>query len=307
MPSPARRLRGATIDLLGPQGPTVTGTANVLMAAVLATGTTVIRHAAAEPEIADLAGFLVSMGADIEGAGTDTLVIRGVKELGGSTYSIISDRIEAGTLLIAAAITGSTATVTGIVPSHLQAVLAALEATGQRCVVGEDWIMLAGAERPRAAHLVAAPYPGLPSDLQAQFMALLSLAEGHSSITERVFPQRWQHVAQLQRLGTCIVQRGSRSLVRGMRHFRGGQVLAGDLRASAALVLAGLAAEGQTIVRQVHHLDRGYERLEAKLGRLGAHIERVPDATTSPKSKPNSPQDGIFPRTGAAREAAGAI
>lgn len=272
----ARQLRGASIDLVGPQGPTVTGTANVLSAAVLAAGTTVIRHAAAEPEIVDLAGFLNCLGADIEGAGSDTIVVRGVRELGGARYPIIPDRIEAGTLLIAAAMTGSTVTVSGVVPGHLQAVLAALEATGQRVTIGDDWVQLVGAERPAAAHLITAPYPGLPSDLQAQFMALLALAPGHSSLTERVFPQRWRHVAQLKRLGACIANQGCRSLIRGVSQLRGSDVVACDLRASAALVLAGLAADGETIVYRVDHLDRGYQRLESKLQQLGAQIERLP-------------------------------
>lgn len=298
----ARRLRGATIDLVGPQGPTVTGTANVLSAAVLAQGTTILRHAAAEPEIVDLAGFLQRLGADIEGAGSDTIVVRGVRELGGACYTIIPDRIEAGTLLIAAAITGSTVCVTGLVPQHLQAVLAALQAAGQRWIAGSDWVQLAGAERPTATHLIAAPYPGLPSDLQAQFMALLSLAPGHSSITERVFPQRWRHVAQLNRLGSCITNQGCRSLLRGVGQLRGGDVVASDLRASAALVLAGLAAGGETIVQRVDHLDRGYEGLEAKLAGLGARIERARNSTASQAGK-RAAASGLRSRTHSAASA----
>lgn len=287
----ARRLRGANIDLVGPQGSTVTGTANVLSAAVLAHGTTIIRHAAAEPEIVDLAGFLARLGADIEGAGSETIVVRGVRELGGGDYTVIPDRIETGTLLLAAAITGSTITVTGAKPAHLQAVLAALEATGQRSVAGDDWVQLAGAPCPTAAHLITAPYPGLPSDLQAQFMALLSLAPGHSSITERVFPERWRHVTGLRRLGGCITNQGCRALIRGVPQFRRGEVTASDLRASAALVLAGLAATGETLVRRVEHLDRGYERLESKLQRLGARIERLAASEVSPTDSGRSTND----------------
>ncbi len=276
----AHRLRGANIDLQGPHGSTVTGTANVLMAATLAHGTTVIRHAAAEPEIVDLIGFLQALGADIEGAGGDTLIVRGKAELGGANYTIIPDRIEAGSLLIAAAITGSTITITGARPDHMASVVAAFEATGQHCVVGDDWVTLRGCERPIAAHLVAAPYPGLPTDLQAQFMALLARAPGHSSLTESVFACRWQHVPELCKLGAGITTRGCRALIRGVDRLQGAEVTATDLRASAALVLTGLVAEGETIVHQVDLLDRGYERLEAKLGRLGAHIERVSTAPT---------------------------
>ncbi len=270
----AERLIGTTIDLAGPRGPTVTGTANVLCAAVLAQGRTILHGAAREPEIVDLGRFLISMGARIDGLGTETLEIDGVEQLDGTTHRIIPDRIEAATLLLAAAITQGSATVGGVIPSHLEAVLEVLEATGTRIDRAADRITLTSAGPPRPVDIIARPFPGVPTDLQAQFMALLSLADGRSRIGDEVFPDRFLHTAELQRLGAKIRRDGPMAEVTGVAHLAGATVTACDLRASAALVLAGLAAHGRTTVRQIHHLDRGYEGLDEKLARLGARIER---------------------------------
>jgi len=271
----ARRLRGASIELAGPRGSTVTGTANVLSAATLARGVTVIRQAAREPEIVDLAQFLRRLGADIEGEGSDTIVIRGVEELGGGEHAIIPDRIEAGSLLIAAAITGSRVTARGARAEHLSAVLETLALSGQRIDVGPGAITLAGAEIPRSADVIASAYPGFPSDLQAPLAALLSLAPGRSSITDRVFPERWGHLPELRALGAEINRRHCRATTRGVAALVGTTVRARDLRGASALVLAGLAAQGTTIVRGLGRLDRGYECWDAKLRALGADVERV--------------------------------
>lgn len=272
----ARRLRGAHIDLGGPHGPTVTGTANVMSAATLARGTTVITGAALEPEIEDLGRCLIAMGARIHGLGTANIEIQGVDQLQGASHRVISDRIEAGTLLIAAAITGSAATVANVHPTHLTAVLDALSAAGAGIAFDGDAITIRGPQRPRPLHLAARPYPGIPTDLQAQFMALMSLAEGRSTIRDCVFPDRFGHIAHLERLGAKILRCGSTAIIEGQASFTGTNVIACDLRASAALVLAGLAARGQTTVERVDHLDRGYERLEQKLGEWGAGITRQP-------------------------------
>jgi len=277
----ARRLRGTTVDLGGPCGPTVTGTANLLGAAVLAQGTTVLRDAAREPEIVDLGRFLNAMGAKIAGLGTSTLRVTGVERLGGVEYRLIPDRIEVGTLLVAAAITGGQATVTGTVPEHLDQVLATLRRTGAEVEVSGGRISVAAAWPPRPVNVTARPYPGIPTDLQAQWMALLSLAAGRSRVCDRVFPGRLLHVAELVRLGARIVAGRRGVTIEGVPRLTGARVRASDLRASAALVLAGLAAEGRTIVEHVHHLDRGYERLDEKLKRLGARIRRVRDRTSA--------------------------
>jgi len=270
----ARRLVGTEISLSGPNGPTVTGTANVLCAAVLAKGVTTIRGAAREPEIVDLGHFLNAIGARIVGLGTSTLRIHGVRELGGASYRIIPDRIEAGTILLAAAISRGQATVTGVVPDHLRAVLAGLRAAGIEVRAGRDWVAVEARDRPEPVNVTAQPYPGIPTDLQAQWMALLATADGTSIIEDRVFPTRLVHAAELNRLGAQITISGHTAVVRGVPRLSGARVLASDLRASAALVLAGLAAEGETRVDRIHHLDRGYERLDEKLRRLGASIER---------------------------------
>jgi UDP-N-acetylglucosamine 1-carboxyvinyltransferase len=278
----ARRLIGATVSMRGPWGSTVTGTANVMSAATLARGTTAIHGAAREPEIVDLGNFLIAMGAQIAGLGTDTISVTGVDRLSGTTHTIIPDRIEAATLLIAAAMTGGSATVTGVVPGQLLAVLKILLAAGAAVEAGGDFVRVAAAERLRHINFTAKSYPGVPTDLQAQLTALLSLADGTSSVRDLVFPDRTMHIAELNRLGAQIEHRGTEVLIHGVPRLSGANVMACDLRASAALVLAGLAAEGETTVRRIYHLDRGYERLENKLNRLGANIERLPDRDLVP-------------------------
>jgi UDP-N-acetylglucosamine 1-carboxyvinyltransferase len=273
----ASRLRGAAIYLGGAFGPSVTGTANVLMAAALAEGTTRIEMAACEPEVQDLATFLTKMGADIRGIGTPTLEVRGVKELHGAEHTPVPDRIEAGTFLAAAAITGGKVTVTGCRPEHLGAVLERFSAAGCRLEVGEDRITLARRGRINPVDVTTLPYPGFPTDLQAQFMAMLSLAQGVSIVTEKIYTERFMHVAELTRMRARIRKENNIAIVEGTDFLSGAPVLASDLRASAALVLAGLVAEGKTEVRRVYHIDRGYERIEEKLSHLGARIERVRD------------------------------
>ena len=283
----ARRLTGTTIDLSGPNGPTVTGTANVMSAAVLARGVTILRGVAIEPEIVDLGNFLIALGARIEGLGTSTIRIEGVDQLGGTTHRLIPDRIEAATLLMAVAITGGSATVAGVAPEHLGNVLAMLRAAGTEIDVDADRVSINAAGRLRAVDIVAQPYPGFPTDLQAQWTALMSTADGISTIQDLVFPNRFLHVAELNRLGAKIACENGSATVTGVARLSGARVTACDLRASAALVLAGLAAEGRTMVDHIHHLDRGYERLDHKLRQLGAKIERKTDqpsnsATPSP-------------------------
>jgi len=271
----ARRLAGARIHLSGPNGPTVTGTANVLSAAVLARGETILTGAAVEPEIVDLGELLSRLGARIEGLGTSTLRIVGVGELGGAVHRVIPDRIEAATLLLAAAITRGQVSVTGVVPRHLDAVLDLLNAAGFALDVSSDRIALTAHAPPRPLDVAATAYPGVPTDLQAQWTALLCLARGRSTVCDRVFPSRFLHVAELNRLGARIEVHGSTAVIHGVRRLRGAAVTATDLRASAAMVLAGLAARGQTTLRDAHHLDRGYEALDGKLSRLGARVDRA--------------------------------
>jgi UDP-N-acetylglucosamine 1-carboxyvinyltransferase len=268
----ASRLKGAriTTDLV-----TVTGTENLMMAAALAEGTTVLENAAREPEVADLARLLVAMGARIEGAGSERIEIQGVPELAGARHRIIPDRIEAGTLLVAGAITGGDVTITGAAPRHLTATLAKLEECGAVIRVDGERVRCRGPERPHPSDVITSPFPGFPTDMQAQFMALLGLADGLSKITETIFENRFMHAAELCRMGARIETEGSTALVRGVPAYQGAQVMATDLRASASLVLAGLAARGTTEVSRVYHLDRGYERLEGKLQALGAKIMRV--------------------------------
>ena len=269
----ASRLKGAriTTDLV-----TVTGTENLMMAAALAEGTTLIENAAREPEVGDLAELHTAMGARIEGAGTARLQIEGVPELAGARHRIVPDRIEAGTLIVAGAITRGDVTVTGLVPEHVSAVLAKLDECGVAFEVGPTWVRVRGPERPRAADVTTSPYPGFPTDMQAQLMTLLGLADGQSRVTETIFENRFMHVAELARMGARIETEGAIAVIRGVPEYQGAPVMASDLRASAALVLAGLAAAGRTTVSRVYHLDRGYERLEAKLAALGARIERRP-------------------------------
>jgi UDP-N-acetylglucosamine 1-carboxyvinyltransferase len=254
----------------------VTGTENLMMAAALAEGATVIENAAREPEVQDLAALLTAMGARLHGAGTDRIEIEGVRELQGAVHRVVPDRIEAGTLLVAGAITGGDVRVTDTVPAHLAAVLTRLEECGVAVEVGPSWVRARAGDRLRPTDIVTSPYPGFPTDMQAQLMALLGLAEGRSKLTETIFENRYMHVAELVRMGARITTDGAVALVRGVAAYQGAPVMASDLRASAALVLAGVAARGRTEVSRIYHLDRGYERLEQKLAALGARIERVP-------------------------------
>jgi len=270
----ARRLRGATIELLGPRGPTVTGTANVLSAAVLARGTTTILGAAQEPEIVDLGRLLIAMGARIEGLGSPRIVVRGVSQLGGARRRVIPDRIEAVTLLLAAAITGGDLTLCRVIPRHLQAALELLDRAGVALNVGTGCVRASARGRPLPLRIEARPYPGLPTDVQAQFTALACLAAGKSTVCDRVFPARLHHAGELRRLGACISQKRDGLEVQGAERLCGARLRATDLRASAALVLAALAAEGESIISGAEHLQRGYERLDHKLARLGASIRR---------------------------------
>jgi UDP-N-acetylglucosamine 1-carboxyvinyltransferase len=272
----AKLLHGAEMNLAGLHGPTVTGTANVLMAAVLARGETVIHGAAREPEIIDLGKFLIGLGARIDGLGTSTLHICGVRQLGGTSaggYRVIPDRIETGTLLLAGAITGGDVAVRGCRPDHLDSVLAVLDDAGVTLDTGRNWIRAAISDRPLSFHFRALPYPGVPTDLQAQLTALAAIADGDSTIGDCVFPQRFAHVDQLNRLGAQIEQHRNTVAIQGVEQLSGAELFASDLRAGAALVLAGLAASGRTMIHQAHHLRRGYEALSEKLQSLGAEIE----------------------------------
>lgn len=268
----ATRLRGQEIHL---DFPSVGATENIMMAAVLARGVTVIRNAAKEPEIVDLQNFLNGMGARVTGAGTDVIRIEGVRELGGCVHQVIPDRIEAGTMMVAAAVTGGDVVVSGVIPEHLEAVTAKLKEAGVSVTpAGPGQLRVQGPERPRATDFKTLPYPGFPTDTQPQVMALMCLAEGTSVITETVFENRFKHADELRRMGAQIKVEGRTAVVKGSPVLFGALVEATDLRSGAALVLAGLAAEGVTTVEDCCHIDRGYERLEAKLGGLGARIER---------------------------------
>lgn len=268
----ARRLTGARIYL---DMPTVTGTENLMMAACLAEGVTTIENAAKEPEIGNLAAFLVKRGARIEGAGTDIIVIQGVPRLEGADHEVIPDRIEAGTFLMAAAITGGDVCVRGCVPKHLDGVMTKLKETGSEIVDDKESIRVKARRRPRPVDVRTFAYPGFPTDLQAQMMAVQCLAEGASVITETVFESRFIHVPELRRMGADIQVDGNHAVVTGVQGLTGAPVMASDLRASAGLIVAGLAAEGDTEISRVYHLDRGYERIEEKLSGLGAQITRV--------------------------------
>ncbi|MFW5452570.1 UDP-N-acetylglucosamine 1-carboxyvinyltransferase [Thioalkalivibrio sulfidiphilus] len=270
----AERLKGARIvmDIVS-----VTGTENLMMAAALAKGTTVIENAAREPEVVDLANCINAMGGQISGAGTDTIVIDGVDSLHGCHYEVLPDRIETGTFLVAGAITGGRVRLRNTAPGTLDAVLAKLEEAGAQLNTGEDWIELDMAgRRPRAVSLRTAPYPAFPTDMQAQFMALNCIAEGTAAITETVFENRFMHALELQRMGADIRVEGHTALVRGVPRLTGAPVMATDLRASASLILAGLVAQGETLVDRIYHIDRGYECIEEKLAQIGASIRRVP-------------------------------
>jgi len=272
----ADRLTGARIIM---DTVTVTGTENILMAATLARGTTIIENAAQEPEVVDLADFLISMGAQIEGAGTNTITVEGVESLTGTEYSVLPDRIETGTYLVAGAMTGGRIRCTRARPAHLDAVLNKLSDTGAQIQVGDDWIELdMQGRRPRSVDITTAPYPGFPTDMQAQFMAMNSIAEGTGVVTETIFENRFMHVQELQRLGADIRVKGNTAIITGVPRLNGAPIMATDLRASASLVLAGLVAEGETLIDRVYHIDRGYEIIEEKLSGLGARIKRVGSA-----------------------------
>jgi len=286
----AKKLSGAEMTLAGIKGPSVGATANMMMAATKSKGKTVISGAACEPEIVDLANFLNAMGAKIDGAGTPVIQINGVKELAGCEYEPIPDRIEAGTLAIAAAITGGEVEITDLRPDHMTAVTEILVTMG--CTVSPalhglpaetkggvnaqvNSLRIGLKQRPNPTEIVTAPYPGFPTDLQAQFMALLTLSRGISVVTENIFEARFLHALELNRMGAKISIKGNSAVIEGVEKLSGAQVMASDLRASAALVLAGLAAEGETEVSRIYHLDRGYENLAGKLAKLGATIQRV--------------------------------
>lgn len=269
----AKRLHGAHIVF---DTVTVTGTENLLMAAVLADGETVLENAAREPEVVDLARFLTGLGANIEGAGSSTITINGVEALHGGEHTVLPDRIEAGTYLVAAAMTGGKVRVTHCAPDTLEAVLIKLAEAGATITTGDDWIELdMQGRRPTSVDLRTAPYPAFPTDMQAQFCALNAVADGVGTISETVFENRFQHVLELQRMGAAIKLEGHTAIIRGVDRLTAAPVMATDLRASAGLVLAGLAADGETLVDRIYHVDRGYERIEEKLRQLGATIQRV--------------------------------
>lgn len=267
-----KRLKGAHIvtDMV-----TVTGTENLLMAATLAEGTTVIENAAREPEVVDLANCLIAMGAKIRGAGTPVIEVEGVSELHGATHSVLPDRIETGSFLVAALMTRGDVTVTHAAPHTLDIVLEKLREAGATVQTGDDWIRVSIDKRPKAVSVRTVPHPGFPTDMQAQFMALDTIAEGTGRITETIFENRFMHVPELQRLGANITVDGHTAVVTGVEALSGANVMATDLRASASLVIAGLVAKGETIVDRIYHLDRGYDHMEVKLAALGAQIERI--------------------------------
>ena len=272
MHASAQRLRGARIvmDLV-----TVTGTENLMMAAALAEGETLIENAAREPEVVDLARCLAAMGASIEGAGSDVIRIVGARALGGGEHRVMPDRIETGTYLAAAAATGGRVRLTGTAPESLDATLEKLREAGARVTVQDSSIQLEADERPNAVSVRTAPYPGFATDMQAQFMALATVARGTAVITETIFENRFMHALEMQRLGADIKLEGNTAIVNGVERLQGAKVMATDLRASAGLVIAGLVAEGDTVVDRIYHLDRGYEALETKLSSLGARVVRI--------------------------------
>jgi len=271
----ADRLHGARLVL---DTVTVTGTENLMMAATLAQGETVIENAAREPEVIDLANFLIAMGANIQGAGTDKIIIQGVKRLRGTTYDVLPDRIEGGTYLVAGAITGGHVRIKNTRPDHLDAVLAKLEEAGATVGVGDTWIEVdMRGRRPKSVDVRTAPYPAFPTDMQAQFAALNTVASGVGTIIETIFENRFMHMLEMRRLGAEIRLEGNTAIIRGVERLTAAPVMATDLRASASLVLAGLVAEGRTDIERIYHIDRGYEAIEEKLAQLGAQIKRVPN------------------------------
>src|SRR3989338_890722 len=271
-------LRGTVIHLAGAFGSSVLATANVMMAATLAQGTTRIEHAACEPEVVDLANFLIAMGATVSGQGTPVIQIDGVPELHGAHYRVIPDRIEVGTLLMATAALGGEVTVTGARGDHVGAVAETLREANVQIEAGEGFLRVRSDRRLNAVEVTTLPFPGFPTDLQAQMMAMMSLSRGVSLMMEKIYPERFMHVPELRRMGAQITHEGGSAIVKGVEQLSGAPVTASDLRASAALVIAGLAAENTTELRGVEHLDRGYERLEEKLAHLGASIRREHDA-----------------------------
>ena len=271
----ADRLRGARLVL---DTVTVTGTENLMMAAVLAKGETVIENAAREPEVVDLANFLISMGAKIEGAGGDKIVVQGVERLRGTHYEVLPDRIESGTYLVAGAITGGHVRIKNTRPDHLDAVLMKLQEAGAKVDVGDTWVEVdMRGRRPRAVDVRTAPYPAFPTDMQAQFAALNTVANGVGTIIQTIFENRFMHMLEMRRLGAEIRLEGNTAIIHGVTRLTAAPVMATDLRASASLVLAGLVAEGRTEVERIYHIDRGYEAIEEKLSQLGAQIKRVPN------------------------------
>ncbi len=271
----AKRLKGAKLvmDIV-----TVTGTENLMMAAALADGTTIIENAAREPEVIDLADFINAMGGKISGAGTDTITIEGVEKLHGTRYRVLPDRIETGTFLVAAAITGGSIMVKDTDPSLLDAVIDKLRETGAIIDVGDDWISLdMEGRRPKAVSIRTAPYPAFPTDMQAQFAALNTIAEGTATVVETIFENRFMHVSELKRMGADIEVEGNTAIIRGVDGLTAAPVMATDLRASASLIIAALVAEGETEVQRIYHIDRGYENIEEKLSLLGAKIRRTHD------------------------------
>jgi UDP-N-acetylglucosamine 1-carboxyvinyltransferase len=271
----ASKLKGARLVL---DTVTVTGTENLMMAATLADGETIIENAAREPEVVDLANFLIAMGAKIQGAGTDKIVIQGVKRLRGTTYEVLPDRIESGTYLLAGAITRGHVRIKNTRPDHLDAVLAKLEEAGAKIGVGDTWIDVdMRGRRPKSVDVRTAPYPAFPTDMQAQFAALNTVADGVGTIIETIFENRFMHMLEMRRLGAEIRLEGNTAIIRGVEKLTAAPVMATDLRASASLVLAGLVAEGQTDIERIYHIDRGYEAIEEKLAQLGAQIKRVPN------------------------------
>jgi UDP-N-acetylglucosamine 1-carboxyvinyltransferase len=282
------RLRGAKLNL---GKITVTGTENLVMAASLAEGQTIIYNAACEPEIVDLANFLNRMGAKITGAGTDTIVIDGVEQLTGGHYHILPDRIEAGTYLIAAAMTRGAIKIKDVAPKTLGVVLEKLREAGAHIKIGEDWVELdMHGKRPKAVDVMTAPYPEFPTDMQAQFMAMNTVAEGDSVVTETVFENRFMHVHEMKRMGADIKLSGNKAMVRGQEQLNGAPVMATDLRASAGLVLAGLVSRGTTVVDRIYHIDRGYECIEEKLSQLGAQIRRMSASAYAAEYAPKRPK-----------------
>lgn len=268
------KLRGAKIYF---DTVTVTGTENLLMAATLAEGETILENAAKEPEVVDLANLLIKMGAKIEGAGTDTIKIIGVDSLKGCDFDVMPDRIEAGTFLVAAAASGGKIKLTKVMPSTMEAILSKLEEAGAELKLGDDWIELdMHGKRPKSVNIKTAPYPAFPTDMQAQFVAMNAVASGVSYVVETIFENRFMHVQEMLRMGAQISVEGNTAIIKGVNKLKGAPVMATDLRASASLVIAALVAEGQTQMGRIYHIDRGYERIEEKLQALGVDIKRVP-------------------------------